>query len=158
MQMTAAPSTGGLNTFDLLALLGRLEGSPLPHRTLARWARLGLISPSLFRSRSAGCPHRWSAADAVLVGWLARLRADGIDVTQYRRALRAHWDRLTERLNGEGTWFMVAAGPDVVAVLSDAEVLTWLRARSRSSVTVWPAMSIDHIRSEASAMGVAELP
>src|SRR5437879_2680302 len=159
MQRKTFAPRGGLETRGLLALVSRLGGTPLSPATLDRWIQQGLVAPSLVRSRVRGVSHLWSASDAVLVTWLTRLRADGLEVLSYRRTLRGPgWRRLGAALLRDAPLFLVISGRGTAAVLSTRDLLAHLGAPSRSVLVAWPAIPLDQVRHEAGLLGVADLP
>ena len=141
-RQTASPR-GGLETRGLLALVSRLGGVSLSSATLDRWIQGGLVTPSLARSRTRGVSHLWSANDAVLVTWLARLRADGLDVFAFRRPLKGPgWSKLGGALTKDPPLFLTITSGGTAAVLRAEDLLAYLRAPSRSVLVVWPALPL----------------
>lgn len=72
---------------DIPASLSSAEVEALTGVTCRRldyWIRAGVLVPSVRVSRGSGTPHRWSAADARVVGVLGELAAMGVETPTLR--------------------------------------------------------------------------
>jgi len=148
----------GLSRFQLRSLLTKVGRVSLPWQTIARWASVGLIVPSIRKSAGSTAGHRWNASDVVLVIWIARLRDAGWDVVRLRRAMRTLWGALAEALKRPGPQYLVLLADDAARVVSAEDLLQLLQSRPDTVTAVWPAVSVDRIRQEAASMGIGDLP
>jgi len=151
------PRPRGLGRLELRSLLSKVGHVSLPWQTIARWVSLGLLVPSVRKSAGSTAGHRWSAADVVLVIWIARLRDAGWDVVRLRRAMRTLWGSLTETLDRPDPQYLVLLADDAASAVSAEELPELLRSRPDAVTAVWPAISVERIRREAASMGIGDL-
>ena len=141
-RQTAAPRGGPRDSGPARVDQQAWGGSLSPLRSTAG-SSAGSLPPSLARSRTRGVSHLWSANDAVLVTWLARLRADGLDVFAFRRPLKGPgWSKLGGALTKDPPLFLTITSGGTAAVLRAEDLLAYLRAPSRSVLVVWPALPL----------------
>jgi hypothetical protein len=96
-----------------MTLLRQIAGTRVSPPTLSRWVDLGLVVPSIRRSRTSGVSHEWSASDVIGLAWLLQARADGFPVSTHKEALRTLWRRIPALLEQPGPLFFVLVGKDI---------------------------------------------
>jgi hypothetical protein len=129
---------GGCSTPEAMAVLRQIVGTRVSPPTLSRWVDVGLVVPSVRKSRTSGMSHEWSPSDIVGLAWLLLARADGFPVSAYREALGTLWRRLPTLLEKPGALFFVVVGKDIT-VLTRAEIIKGLSVTIRQKMCIWPS-------------------
>jgi DNA-binding transcriptional MerR regulator len=73
-----------LTSAELVAAVGKLEGKPLPIRTLAKWAAMGVLTPSVQWTGQRRSPRIYVLRDLAKARLILRLRAAGISMPKVR--------------------------------------------------------------------------
>ncbi len=128
---------GGFSTPEVMTVLRQIGGTRVSPPTLSRWVDLGLVVPSVRKSRASGVSHAWSASDVIGLAWLLQARADGFPVSSYKEALGSLWRRLPALLEQRGPLFFVLVGKDIT-VLARGEITKRLSPAMRQKMCIWP--------------------
>jgi DNA-binding transcriptional MerR regulator len=132
----------------VIAVVRRLAGVSLPLPTIDRWIRAGLITPSVRRARGSGVSHLWSAEDALVLAFLARIRGERMSVYRYRDALRSLRKQLPTLLGQSGELYFVALGNDVTVLRTEALGELLERPASQTFVVCKVAAPVEVVRTE----------
>lgn len=76
-----------LTTAELVAAVERLEGKPLPVRTVAAWAKRQVLVPSVDWRHARRSPRLYSLRDLAKARLILQLRANGISMPRVRLIL-----------------------------------------------------------------------
>lgn len=128
----------GFSTPEVMTVLRQIGGMRVSPPTLSRWVELGLVAPSVRKSRASGVSHEWSASDVIGLAWLLQARADGFPVSTLKEALRPLWRRLPVLLGRPGPLFFVMLGQDIT-VMARGEITKRLSPAMRQKICIWPA-------------------
>src|SRR5262245_18890346 len=120
-----------------MTVLRQIGGTRVSPPTLSRWVDLGLVVPSVRKSRTSGVSHEWSASDVVGLAWLLQARTDGFPVSTYKEALGALWGRLPALLVQPGPLFFVLVGKDIT-IMARGEITKRLSPAMRQKMCIWP--------------------
>jgi DNA-binding transcriptional MerR regulator len=89
-----------MTTNEVLHLLRELDDEHLPLSTLAAWAQMGLVVPSVSWTRKRGPhPRRYSLADVGRVRLVCALRREGLSMPRVRVVLAVLEPELRELLS-----------------------------------------------------------
>ncbi len=127
----------GFSTPEVMTVLRQIGGIRVSPPTLSRWVDLGVVVPSVRKSRASGVSHTWSASDVIGLAWLLQARADGFPVSTYKEALGTLWRRLPALLKQAGPLFFVLVGRDIT-VLARGEITKRLSPAMRQKMCIWP--------------------
>lgn len=147
-QVSRGEDASVYSTPEALREIRRLQGISLPRPTLIRWIKEGIARPSLRRSRGGGRghAHEWSAADVILLAWMATARTI-LPLADMRPALQDLWSRHESLLAQPGPLAVVRTGAHLDILPLDSAVAC-VRHASPSGICVWPLpASISELKS-----------
>ena len=81
------PFTGILSTREMLRAIEKLEGAPVPERTLTYWTHDGLVPASVRGQRGRRIERWYSRADLLRLRVVVRLKKLGLSLQRIRKAL-----------------------------------------------------------------------
>jgi len=73
-----------LTTAQLIAAVGQVEARPLPVRTLAKWAAIGVLTPGVQWRGMRRSPRLYSLRDMAKARLILQLRAAGVSMPKVR--------------------------------------------------------------------------